>query len=294
MTAPAARRALALVLLVAVAASPSALVLAADPSAPPACPSPRAIPVSDPSPTGDDPDLVVFAAASLQEVIPAIAAPWSALHPGSDLVASFDASSTLRTQIEAGAAVDLFVSADLANPQALADRCLTLAGPAAVAATTLTIAVPAGNPAGITGIADLARPGLRIVATAPAVPIARYAAQVLAAAAAMQPDPPAWSAAVAANTVSLDDNVRAALARVELGEADASIVYVTDIAAGGTVEAVPIPAALNVTATYAAVVPGTAPQPALAAELLDFLGGPDAQAILASAGFLPPAVPQPG
>lgn len=259
--------------------------------APAACPTPAAIPAPAAPAGGEWPDLVVYAAASLRDVIPALAVPWAARHPGSDLIATYDASSALRARIEQGAAADLFVAADATQPGSLAAACLVLAGPVAVAGNTLAIAVAAGDPAGVAGIADLARPGLRIVATAPEVPIAAYAAQVLAAAAATQPDPAGWLAAVTANTVSLEDNVRTALAKVGLGEADAAIVYVTDIATDDATAAVAIPAELNVIASYGAVVPATAVEPALAADLLGILAGTEGQAILAAAGFLPPPAP---
>ncbi|MFO1540508.1 MAG: molybdate ABC transporter substrate-binding protein, partial [Chloroflexota bacterium] len=239
----------------------------------------------------DAPDLVVLAAASLRDVIPALAEPWAARHPGSALIATYDGSGALRARIEAGAPADLFAAADRADPQVLADACLTRGGPRGFAGNTLALAVRAGDPAGIAEIADLARPGLRIVGAAPSVPVARYTAQLLDAVAATQPDPAAWSAAVAANTVSLEDNVRTALARVGLGEADAAIVYATDIAADPALAAVPIPDALNVVTEYAAVVPAGAAQPALAGELLAFLAGPEGQAVLADAGFLPPPRP---
>jgi molybdate transport system substrate-binding protein len=120
------------------------------------------------------------------------------------------------------------------------------------------------------------------------VPITRYAVEAIENLAALPGYPADFVAAVAANSVSEEDNVRAVLAKVELGEADAAIVYLTDAWSSDGVTSVPIPAEANVPATYAAVAVGASSQPGLAAGFLEFLTGPDAQAVLASYGFLPP------
>jgi molybdate transport system substrate-binding protein len=165
------------------------------------------------------------------------------------------------------------------------DACLAPGPITAFAGNTLVLVVPADNPAGVTSAADLARPGVRVVAAGPDVPITRYTTQVIETLAAMTTDPAAFTAAVTANTVSEEDNVRAVLTKIELGEGDAAIVYATDAAASEEVESVAIPAAADVRATYAAVAIGAAAQPALAAELLAFLLAPEAQAILQGHGF---------
>ena len=168
------------------------------------------------------------------------------------------------------------------------DACLAL-GPITLFATNeLVIVVPTGNPARIAAPGDLARPGVRIVAAGPDVPITRYAQQLIENLALAPGAAPDLAAAVRANTVSQEDNVRAVLAKIELGEGDAAIVYATDAASSAAVEAVRIPPPAMVTAAYAAVTIAGAPNAAGAAALLDFLRGPDAQAMLASAGFLPP------
>jgi molybdate transport system substrate-binding protein len=136
--------------------------------------------------------------------------------------------------------------------------------------------------------ADLARPGVRVVAAGPGVPITRYAEAALAQLAATTPDPVAFAAAVAANVVSREDNVRAALAKVELGEADAAIVYRTDARSSGLVREVPLPAGVAVTADYAALQ--VSPDPAAAA-FVAWLRGSEAVAILEAAGFVRAAEP---
>jgi molybdate transport system substrate-binding protein len=229
--------------------------------------------------------VTVFAAASLTDAFEALQGPWSAGHPGSDLVLSFDSSSTLRAQIEEGAPVDVFASADVANAQTLVDSCLAPGPITPFAGNSLAIVVPAGDPAGIGTPVDLARPGVRYVAAGPNVPITRYATQAIERLAALDGYPADFVAAVTANTISEEDNVRAVLAKIELGEADAAIVYLTDAASSDDVETIALPAEADVPATYAAVAVGGAPEPAMGAAFLEFLVAPEAQAVLESFGF---------
>ncbi|MGZ6341263.1 MAG: molybdate ABC transporter substrate-binding protein [Candidatus Limnocylindrales bacterium] len=233
-------------------------------------------------------DLTVYAAASLTDALTALAPRFEATRPGLRLVVSTDASSALRAKIEQGAPVDVFLSADTKNAQALADE--HLAGtPVAFARNLLTIVVPAADPVGVISPADLARPGLKVVAAGPDVPITRYADQAVARLATLPGYPAGYVAAVGANIVSREDNVRAVLAKVELGEADAGIVYATDARSSAKVRTIAIPAAANVPATYAAVTISTSAQPTDAQAFLDWLVGAEAQSVLASLGFLPPA-----
>jgi molybdate transport system substrate-binding protein len=250
----------------------------------PSCIAPQpaiAAPVGEP----DQPYVTVFAAASLTDAFEALQEPWSASHPGSELVLSFDSSSTLRAQIEEGAPVDVFASADTANAQALVDACLAPGPVTPFARNSLTIVVPAGNPAGIAAAADLARPGLRYVAAGPDVPISRYATQAIARLAALAGYPADFVAAVTSNTISEEDNVRAVLAKIELGEGDAAIVYVTDATSSDDVEAIALPTEADVPATYTAVAVADAPEPAMGAAFLEFLAGAEAQGVLAGFGF---------
>ena len=140
----------------------------------------------------------------------------------------------------------------------------------------LAIAVAPGNPEGITGLEDLANPELTVVLAAPDVPAGQYAAQALE------------MAGVTVSPSSLEVNVRAVLSRVELGEADAGIVYVSDIvAAGGTVEGVEIPPEHNVPATYPIATLVDAPNPEGADAWVEWVLGEEGQADLLEAGFTP-------
>jgi molybdate transport system substrate-binding protein len=199
-----------------------------------------------------------------------------------------DSSTALRTQIEQGAPADVFLSADTGNPERLVDAGLTDGAAIAFAANLLTIVVPKGNPAALESPADLARNGLKVVAAGDEVPISRYADEVVERMARLPGYPPGFAAAYAANVVSREDNVKAVVAKIELGEGDAGIVYVTDAKASSGVETVDIPGEANVPAVYAGVVVARSPHPQTARAFIDWLTGPAAQSILAEAGFRPP------
>ncbi|MBF6605227.1 MAG: molybdate ABC transporter substrate-binding protein [Chloroflexi bacterium] len=232
--------------------------------------------------------LTVDAAASLAGVLEAARSRYDATHPGTSLTIDTDSSAALATQIEQGAPVDVFLSADTTNPQALIDRGLASGALVPFAANLLTIIVPTADPAAIRTPADLARPGVKIIAAGPAVPITRYATRLVANLAALPGYPAGFAAAYAANVASREDNVAAVVAKVALGEGDAAIVYVTDAATSPGVIAVPVPAAANVPATYAGVVVRASRDLIGAQAFLAWFAGPDGQAILRSFGFLPP------
>ncbi len=219
-----------------------------------------------------DQRLVVFAASSLTESMTAIEAAFEAEHPGVDVVISFDGSAALAAQIGQGAPVDVFASADQASMGKVSD--LASGTPQTMATNRLVIAVSSGNPRDVTGLADLAAdhvPSLIVVLAAPEVPAGRYAAEVLS------------RAGVVAAPASLEQNVRAAASKVALGEADAAIVYVTDVTAQPDVlEAVTIPPDSNVIAEYPIVAVTEAP---LAAEFVEMVRSPVGQAALTAAGF---------
>ena len=233
--------------------------------------------------------LTIFAAASLKGALDDVKTAYEALNPGSTITVSTDSSSALETQIEQGAPADVFLSADAANPQKLVDGGFASGGPVAFAGNKLTIVVPKGNPAGITSPKDLAKPGLKVIAAGDAVPITKYAALLvknLAAQAGYQAD---FEAAYTANIASKEDNVKAVASKLELGEGDAGIVYVTDAAASDKVDTVDVPDEANVPATYAGVVVKASRNQDAAKAFLDWLAGPAGQAILAKFGFLPAA-----
>ena len=239
-------------------------------------------------------ELTIYGAASLKSALKFLKASYEAAVPGTTLTIATDSSATLRTQIEQGAPADIFLSADQKNPDALVKAGLADGPALAFAGNTLTIIVPKLAPAVGTGTGtvrspvDLARPGAKIVAAGADVPVTRYAEQVVANLAALAGYPPGFASACAANVVSREQNVKAVVAKIELGEGDAAIVYTTDASGSNKVNQVPIPPAANVLAIYAGVViKGSAQAPAAHA-FLEWLAGPIGRAILVNAGFVPP------
>ncbi len=234
-------------------------------------------------------DLTVFAAASLRDATQAAIAAYAEAEPDVTITLSTDSSATLRTQIEQGAPADVFLSADTDNPRRLVDLGMTEGTAVDFATNVPVIIVPAANPARIGSPADLARPGVKMVAAGDDVPIARYAAEVVRALAALPGYPPGFAAAVGANVVSNEANVTAVLTKIELGEGDAGIVYRTDARGSDAVVVVPIPSEVHVTATYAGVVLLASREPREAAAFLDWLAKGDGRAVLDRFGFLGPS-----
>jgi molybdate transport system substrate-binding protein len=241
-----------------------------------------------PSPSTDAVELTVFAAASLRDVLERAKSAFESVATGTTLTLATDSSTALRTQIEQGAPADVFLSADTGNPEALVDAGLTDGAAIAFAANLLTIVVPEGNPAAIESPVDLARSGLKVIAAGDEVPISRYAAEALEKLARLPGYPSGFATAYAANVVSREDNVKAVVTKIELGEGDAGIVYVTDARASSGVETIDIPGEANVPAVYAGVVVARTPHRQAARAFLDWLTGPGGQSILAEAGFQPP------
>jgi molybdate transport system substrate-binding protein len=232
--------------------------------------------------------LTVYGAASLRGVLAEVAAAYERAVPGTTLTTSTDSSATLAAQIEQGAPADVFLAADTANPARLAAAGLADGEPVAFAGNRLAVIVPAGNPAGIRSPSDLARPGVKVIAAGDEVPITAYAQRLVDNLAAEPGYPARFAAAYAANVVSREDNVKAVVAKVELGEGDAGIVYLTDARASDRIETVDVPEGANVSATYAGVVVRASGHLAAARAFLAWLAGPDGTAILARSGFLPP------
>ncbi len=229
--------------------------------------------------TGDDDDrstLVVFAAASLTDVFDELAGDLESQRPGLDVQVVVGSSATLAGQLVQGAPADVFASADEAQMQVVADAGLA-ADPTAFAANVLTLAVPEGNPAGVTGLADLARDELTVALCAPAVPCGAAAERLLAV------------AGVAARPDTLEADARAALTKVELGEVDVALVYVTDAASRpDAVDAIEIPQAGQVVNGYSVTVLADAPDPDAAQAFVDLLLSADGRRLLADAGFRSP------
>ena len=224
--------------------------------------------------TGVEGDITVFAAASLTEAFTDVGEAFTAAHPEATATFSFDASSALVQQITEGAPADVFASADTANMDKLIDAGLNGSEPVVFATNLLTIVVAPGNPLGITGIADLANTDIKTVICASEVPCGNYANQIFTA------------AGVAVTPVSLEQNVRGVVTKVTAGEADAGIVYVTDVtAAGEAADMVEIPDEINVVAEYPIASVAASQNQAVDQAFIDFLTGPDGQAILAEHGF---------
>ena len=234
-------------------------------------------------------ELTVYAAASLKGALEATKTAYEAAVPGMKLTIATDASSTLRTQIEQGAPADVFLSADQTNPTKLVEGGLADESAIDFAGNTLVVIVPTANPAGIATMADLPKPGVKIIAAGAEVPITRYATQAVANLAAQDADIPGFATGYEANVVSKEDNVKAVVAKIELGEGDAAIVYVTDAKASSKVKTIEIPAAANVPATYAGVVVKASAHQDAARAFLSWLAGPDGRVVLARFGFLPPS-----
>jgi molybdate transport system substrate-binding protein len=217
--------------------------------------------------------ITVLAAASLQEPFTEVGRRVEHHHPGASVRFGFDASSTLARQVEAGAPADVLATADEATISPLADAGL-LSPPAVFARNRLAILVARGNPHGVRSLADLGRSGLVVVLCAPEVPCGRLAGTLLD------------RAGVDARPRSFEPNVKGVVAKVTLGEADAGVVYATDVrTAGPRAEGVEIPAGQNVTTAYPVATVRSAPNPAAAARFVDLLRSDEGREILVAAGF---------
>jgi molybdate transport system substrate-binding protein len=233
--------------------------------------------------------LTIYGAASLKGALDKVKTAYESANPGTTLTISTDSSATLETQIEQGAPADVFLSADTTNPKKLVDKGLAAGDTVTFAGNKLTVIVPTANPAGIKTPADLAKRGVKVIAAGDAVPITRYATQLVANLAREAGYPADFAARYAANIASKEDNVKAVVAKIELGEGDAGIVYVTDAKASTKVTTVDVPDAANVPATYAGVAVKGSENAAAAQAFLTWFAGPDGQAILGAFGFLPPS-----
>lgn len=181
--------------------------------------------------------LTVFAAASLTAPFTELEAAFEATNPGVDVVLSFAASSELATQIAEGAPADVFASADTENMDKVS--AALIGEPVIFASNRLQIITEAGNPLGITGLDDLADPAILFVTCAPEVPIGAYTVEALA------------KAGVEVSPVSFEENVKGIVTKITTGEADAGIVYATDVmAAGESATGVDIADEFNVFASY--------------------------------------------
>jgi molybdate transport system substrate-binding protein len=216
------------------------------------------------------------------------AAAFQSAHPGTRITFNFAGSPTLRTQLEQGARADILATADQANMEAAAAKGL-LGGSATVfAKNKLTVIVPKSNPAGIATATDLAKPDVKLVLAQEDVPAGKYAREALRKMEADRAAGAGFSQEVLANVVSDEANVKAVVAKIQLGEADAGIVYTTDVTAAlvNDVTTVAIPDAYNVVAEYPVAVTNDASEPDIARAFIDFLLSDQGQAILIQGGFI--------
>ena len=233
--------------------------------------------------------VTVFAAASLTDAFQEISAAFRAAHPRVEVVFNFGGSPTLRTQLEQGARADLYASADRQQMD-LALRSGVVREPVAVFANnSLVVIAPKDNPGRISSLGDLRRGGLKLVLANPEVPAGAYARRALAL---MDADPAfgaGFSVAVLANVVSLESNVKQVVAKVELGEADAAIVYRTDVtpSLASKLVQIEISSRYDVVAEYPIAPTADAANLRLAQAFIDFVLSPAGQAALARYGFLP-------
>ena len=219
-------------------------------------------------------ELTVFAAASLSSAFDELATQFAQLHPGLEVAPiSYDGSSVLATQLLGGAAIDVFASADEKNMAKVTDAGLA-SGATAFATNTLEIAVAPGNPEKISSLQSLTAPGLTVVLCAAEVPCGSAAQKLLS------------TAGVALTPASEEQNVTAVLTKVRSGEADAGLVYRTDVtAAGDAVTGVEIDGADAATNVYPIVALAGAPNPEAARAFVAFVLSADGQKVLKSVGF---------
>ncbi len=231
---------------------------------------------SAPAPSTSSTTLTVFAAASLTGSFTTLGKQFEAAHPGTKVVFSFGPSSGLATQITSGAPADVFASASPKNMQAVVDA-KAAAAPADFAKNTMEIAVPPANPAKITKLADLASTKVKVVLCAAEVPCGATALAVFK------------NAGLTVKPVSNEVDVKSTLSKVQLGEADAGVVYVTDVlAAGAKVKGIEIPADVNASTEYPIAALSASKNTALAQDFVEYVLSADGSTALKAAGFEQP------
>ncbi len=229
-------------------------------------------------------DLTVLAASSLTEAFEEIASVFEGQHEGVDVLLSFDGSSTLTTQIVEGVPADVFASADEKQMQVVVDEGLTAREPEIFTGNRLVLITTADSD--VTSLEQLADAGVLVVLADEEVPVGNYARQALAKMDATYGND--FSERVLANVVSEESNVRQVALKVELGEADAAIVYATDAAVAENVTTIEIPDDLNVLGTYPIATLQDSTQPDLAQAFVDLVLSDEGQQILTERGFQKP------
>ncbi|MCE2529358.1 MAG: molybdate ABC transporter substrate-binding protein [Acidimicrobiia bacterium] len=225
------------------------------------------------APDPDHVELLVATAASLTDAFRDIEKAFEDAHPGIDVVLNLGGSSLLREQILARAPVDAFAPADVAIMEEVRAAGLVSGTARVFARNTMAIAVPAGNPGGVTGLDDLARPELLVGLCAETVPCGRFTRQVL------------LMAGVAAQPDTEEPNVRALLTKIEQGELDTGIVYATDVRVANGVAAIPIPEEYNVTTDYPIAIMSATSHPEAAAAFVTYVLSDEGRTVLDRHGF---------
>lgn len=240
-----------------------------------------------PAPAAVRGEIVVFAASSLTDAFTAAGKGFEQANPGTKVTFSFAASSALATQINEGAPADVFASADAAQSKAVTDR--GNAADAVVFAQNLPVVVVPKGETAVQSFADMAKSNVRLVLAAKEVPIGRYARDILQNASGPGGISADFAAHVLANVKSDESNVRAVLTKVQLGEADAGIVYQTDIAAAhGDVRALEIPPQYNVVARYPIAAVKGSQHEATARAFIAYILSEAGQDLLRQNGFRSP------
>lgn len=232
--------------------------------------------------------LIVYAAASLTEAFTEVGIQFESSHPGAKITYNFSGSQTLSTQIMQGATADVFASANHTEMDKLVSASLIQRdAPKDFLTNRLVVILPAGNPAHIQTLSDLSLPGIKLVLAADTVPAGKYARQALQK---ISEDPSfgaVYNTKVLANVVSNENDVRQVLTKVQLGEADAGIVYISDTITAPELKKVEIPGNFNVIAKYPIAPLLNAPQAELAAEFIAYVTSAEGQSILKKWGFTP-------
>lgn len=263
------------------------LLLAACSAPPAAAPAPQSEAQAAQTLAGE---LTVFAAASLTEAFTQIAADFEAANPGTTVVLNFAGSQQLAQQLDQGAPADVFASANNRQMQvAVAAGRVAAEAPQEFVNNRLVVVVPSDNPGDVATLQDLARPGLKLVLAAADVPVGAYSRDYLDKATTSGAFPADYSEMLLANVVSYEQTVKAVLTKVVLGEADAGIVYTSDVTPDVTdqVQQIAIPDELNTIASYPIAPVSDTAQPELAAAFIEYVLAPAGQATLAGFGFVP-------
>ena len=240
-----------------------------------------------PAPDSEPQTLTVFAAASLTDAFTEIGKNFEMANPGVTVTFNFAGSQALRTQIEEGAPADIFASANKTEMDALVTSAHVQQGiPQIFLNNKLIVILPAENSAGLASLADLAKPGIKLVVASEEVPVGKYARQVLE----QMNDQfgSDFKDKVLANVVSNEDNVKQVVAKVQLDEADAGIVYTSDAVVAHDLKTIEIPKELNVIAEYPVAPLANSSYSDLAMAFISYLLSPDGQSVLQKWGFAPP------